>query len=99
MKSCQRSAFSYQHLGFDAKDVWMLLSRASRTALVAAAGALLLAGCGRGAGRAPAGGPVDLGGSGRGNANASIAAEGIFVAVVWGAAPEQGATDIYLATS
>ncbi len=77
----------------------MAPSRASRTALVAAAAALLLAGCGRDAGRAPAGGSVDLAVSGRSNANASVAADGRFVAIVWGAAPEQGATDIYLATS
>jgi hypothetical protein len=74
------------------------LSRAVRATLIAAAAALLVA-CGRGAARGPAGGPVDLGVSGRSNANASIAADGRFVALVWGAAPEQGATDIYLSTS
>jgi hypothetical protein len=75
------------------------LARAGRTALAAATAALLLAACGRGTDRGPTGRPVDLGVSGRADANASIAADGQFVAVVWGAAPEQGSADVYLATS
>ena len=42
---------------------------------------------------------AELAVSGRSNANASIAASGQVVGIVWGAATEKGATDVYLATS
>ena len=43
--------------------------------------------------------PVSLGVRGRANANASMAADGRFVAVVWSASTAQGVTDIYAAVS
>jgi hypothetical protein len=80
------------------KRIDMAQPPAVRTARVALAAALLLAGCGPGGARGPAGG-VDIGVSGRANANPSIAAQGRFVALVWGAPSDQGPTGIYLATS
>src|SRR5687768_4657651 len=48
---------------------------------------------------APSGRSTDLAVQDRTNAHPSIAAIGRFVAITWGAAPKDGATDIYTATS
>jgi hypothetical protein len=47
----------------------------------------------------PGGTAVELGVPGRSNANLSIAASGQFVAMAWGAATDNGATDVYVAIS
>jgi len=46
-----------------------------------------------------AGGSIELGVKGRGNATPTIAAEGSFVAVAWGGTEKSGATDVFLAVS
>jgi hypothetical protein len=43
--------------------------------------------------------PTTLGAPGRANATPSIAADGLFVAVVWGGAEPDGTTDLFLAVS
>jgi hypothetical protein len=69
------------------------MSRSRLWAAVVAAGFLVLAATARHSAAA------ELVVAGRGNANASIAAAGQFVAIAWGAASVEGATDVYAATS
>jgi hypothetical protein len=74
-----------------------LLSRAGRAGRAGSAAALVLAIVA--ISPSAASGPIELAVPGRSNATPSIAADGDFVTVVWGASASSGATDVYAAIS
>ena len=72
----------------------------TRVTLIAMASVVLLVGIvSRGSVETPGGTAIEIGVTGRANANASISSSGSFVGVAWAARSKEGVTDVYVATS